>query len=249
MVDLNSNTSPPWVIAHRGFSAHYPENTHAAFTAALKAPIQAIETDIQMSKDQTALVFHNRTLLTVGGGLKRIRSHTASNLATVNAAHGHPVAAPEPLPKLDDVLSRYGQSCVWLLEIKRREPDPRRFQTLMDLVIDAVRRHQLADRVCILCYNLELLEYGHSRDASLRFVLNQDKCRFLPKASFLFAYSANIKHLNADFAQQVHESGKPLFTFTCNHERHLKKALSCGVNGVMSDNPAWLAEALKLHWK
>jgi glycerophosphoryl diester phosphodiesterase len=49
------------VAAHRGFRAHYPENTLAAFKASV-GRCHFIELDIQMSKDLVPVVFHDPTL-------------------------------------------------------------------------------------------------------------------------------------------------------------------------------------------
>ena len=50
------------IIAHRGLSASYPENTLVAFEAAKNAGIDWIETDISMLKDEELIVFHDKTL-------------------------------------------------------------------------------------------------------------------------------------------------------------------------------------------
>lgn len=49
------------IAAHRGFRAHYPENTLSAFKASLGC-CHFIELDIQMSKDFVPVVFHDSTL-------------------------------------------------------------------------------------------------------------------------------------------------------------------------------------------
>ena len=49
----------PWVIAHRGFSARYPENTLTAFTAALDAGADAIELDVTLTGDAVPVVLHD----------------------------------------------------------------------------------------------------------------------------------------------------------------------------------------------
>lgn len=49
----------PWAIAHRGNSAEAPENTAAAFDAALEAPIDGIELDVQMSADGVPVIHHD----------------------------------------------------------------------------------------------------------------------------------------------------------------------------------------------
>ncbi len=49
------------IAAHRGFRAHYPENTLSAFKASVGL-CHFIELDIQMSKDFVPVVFHDSTL-------------------------------------------------------------------------------------------------------------------------------------------------------------------------------------------
>ena len=50
------------MIAHRGFSARYPENTLLAFTKAMEAGVDGIETDLRLSKDAHPVLFHDDTL-------------------------------------------------------------------------------------------------------------------------------------------------------------------------------------------
>ena len=50
------------VIAHRGASADYPENTIPAFEAAADAKADLIELDYYHSKDQVPIVFHDQEL-------------------------------------------------------------------------------------------------------------------------------------------------------------------------------------------
>ncbi len=57
------------VIAHRGFSARYPDNSLAAFDAAIRAGADCIETDVRISPDGVIICAHdlvveaNRNLL------------------------------------------------------------------------------------------------------------------------------------------------------------------------------------------
>lgn len=50
------------LVAHRGYSQHFPENTMLAIQGALDAGAKSIEIDIQLSADKEAVVFHDRTL-------------------------------------------------------------------------------------------------------------------------------------------------------------------------------------------
>ncbi|QDQ28153.1 glycerophosphodiester phosphodiesterase [Chitinimonas arctica] len=48
------------LLAHRGYHAHCPENTLDAFAAALLLGFEGIETDVRVSADQEAVLFHDR---------------------------------------------------------------------------------------------------------------------------------------------------------------------------------------------
>jgi glycerophosphoryl diester phosphodiesterase len=57
----------PALIAHRGYAAHYPENTLPALDAAVAAGARFVEVDVQLSADAVPVLFHDR-------GLRRVCS-------------------------------------------------------------------------------------------------------------------------------------------------------------------------------
>ena len=58
------------VTAHRGSSEAAPENTIAAFNRALDAGVNAIETDIRLSRDGVPVLVHDENLLRVARARK-----------------------------------------------------------------------------------------------------------------------------------------------------------------------------------
>ena len=52
----------PIFIAHRGYTAKYPENTLIALDAARKSGAKYVEVDIQLSADRIPVLFHDRNL-------------------------------------------------------------------------------------------------------------------------------------------------------------------------------------------
>ena len=63
-----SNLAGVRILAHRGLVSEFvTENTIKAFTDAIAAGADVIETDIQVSKDSVALVFHDADLLRLAG--------------------------------------------------------------------------------------------------------------------------------------------------------------------------------------
>jgi glycerophosphoryl diester phosphodiesterase len=48
----------PELIAHRGDTLHYPDNTRPAFEAALRAGATYVEIDVQLTADRVPVLFH-----------------------------------------------------------------------------------------------------------------------------------------------------------------------------------------------
>jgi glycerophosphoryl diester phosphodiesterase len=61
MTFFDNFSTTHFIAAHRGFRAHFPEKSLAAFTAS-EGQCHFIELDIQMSKDLVPVVFHDPTL-------------------------------------------------------------------------------------------------------------------------------------------------------------------------------------------
>jgi len=73
------------LIAHRGYAAHFPENTIVGIGAAIEVGAQAVEIDIQLTADQVPVLFHDRELNRVCGVDGAIHDHTLQQLQTFRA--------------------------------------------------------------------------------------------------------------------------------------------------------------------
>lgn len=108
----------PQTIGHRGFKAIAPENTMAAFRAAVDAGVEAIETDLHLTRDGVVVLCHDETLQRCYGNKAKVRDldwSDISELRTLREPH-------EPMPRLVDLLSYLnepGLESIWLmLDIK-----------------------------------------------------------------------------------------------------------------------------------
>ena len=52
----------PVVLAHRGDSKRFPENTMPAFRSALQMKVDVIETDVHITKDGVVVIWHDDDL-------------------------------------------------------------------------------------------------------------------------------------------------------------------------------------------
>lgn len=108
-----------FIWAHRGASAVAPENTLAAFTAALEAGADGIELDVHLTRDGVPVVMHDETVDRTTNGSGRIRdlSHAEINTLDAGAWFG-PDWRGEKVPTLEDVLDGFADRLKLNVEVK-----------------------------------------------------------------------------------------------------------------------------------
>ena len=77
----------PRVVAHRGDSKYYPENTIPAFISAREIGVDVIETDVHLTRDGKIVIWHDPTLERNTNGKGTIESHTLSELKALDAGY------------------------------------------------------------------------------------------------------------------------------------------------------------------
>src|SRR3990172_9288447 len=107
----------PLIFAHRGASAHAPENTLAAFRRALDDGSPAIEFDVKLSADGHAVVIHDQTVDRTTDGHGRVRELTLEQLKALDAGGWFDSAfRGERIPTLDEVLASLDRRALMNIE-------------------------------------------------------------------------------------------------------------------------------------
>jgi len=119
------------VIAHRGASGQYPENTLLAFAKAREQGADALELDVRVTADGVPIVLHDPTLERTTNGVGMAARLSWTEVRRVDAGRG------ERIPTLAEVLAGFPTTPL-LVEIKEPEAGP--------AALDVLRRHRAADR-------------------------------------------------------------------------------------------------------
>src|SRR3954469_22899922 len=98
------------LFAHRGFHARAPENSMAAFEAAVALGVDGIETDVRLSGDGLPVIIHDRVT-----PARRAVSELARRDIEKDVGHS--------VPLLADILEAF-PDIAWNIEIKNREAWP-----------------------------------------------------------------------------------------------------------------------------
>ena len=68
------------IYAHRGSSGTHPENTIAAFQEAARLPIQGVEFDVHLSKDDEIVVIHDEKIDRTSNGIGFVKDLTVCTI-------------------------------------------------------------------------------------------------------------------------------------------------------------------------
>ena len=130
-----STKSNPWLerrvlnIAHQGGEHEAPSNTMFAFKEARRKGADVLEMDVQLTKDDEIVVFHDRTLDNRTNGSGAVNDKTLAEIKQLDAADNWPEhrgkAATDPdfrIPTLREVLEQFPNELI-NIEIKGLAPD------------------------------------------------------------------------------------------------------------------------------
>ena len=106
---LESLTKPT-IFAHRGASAHAPENTLASFELAVTQGAEAIELDAKLTADGQIVVFHDQTVNRTTNGSGKVLELPLAALKELDAGHWFDTSFQGiTIPTLEEVFEAVGR--------------------------------------------------------------------------------------------------------------------------------------------
>ena len=126
-------------IAHRGAAGITPENTKLAFLKALDLGADAIELDVQLTRDGECIVFHDETLERTTDGTGLVAETDFETISKLDAGSWFSASFKKlEVPTLEEVLKTIGGRTLINIELK---PDKTRVERLVKHVVTAVARY------------------------------------------------------------------------------------------------------------
>jgi glycerophosphoryl diester phosphodiesterase len=233
------------IFAHRGANQEAAENTRAAFDRALTYPIDGMETDVQLSRDEMPVLWHDRYLGKLDFPDKHIDDFDFSQLQALNfSRHFSRDAHPEGIVSLQSYLDAYRSRTRLLLEIKNREWElSARHENKIRQTLGMVGA-SIDDRIMISSFNLGSLIYAQQCRPGFPLVYNfeddqtlADARQVLNHQPFLHGLCLPIATLDAAMVQLLRGQGKSIAVYTCNSDAEIDQALALGVDILISDVP------------
>lgn len=255
---------------HRGARGLAPENTLEGFRRASRAGVDMVELDVQLSLDGEVVVIHDatvdRTTDWAGPGPGLVAGLRYAELARLDAGHSFTPdqGATFPyrgqgvqLPRLEEALVAF-PDLLFTVELKTAHPD------LVARVVEVVRRRApdrtvlaSADHAALRAVRRaapELVTSFSGREVRDFYLLS---CVGL--AGLLFRSSGRLLQMplwsdhdrgrglrlvTPRLLRAAHASGRAVHVWTVNDLETMRALIALGVDGITTDRPDLLAEAL-----
>lgn len=254
----------PRVVAHRGDSKYYPENTIPAFISAREIGVDVIETDVHLTRDGKIVIWHDPTLERNTNGKGTIESHTLSELKALDAGYTFTEDGGNTYP-----FRGKGVQLATLDEALKALPDTRfnidlksQEEEIVDSYLAVIRENRAEERVCTASFHLNNLKKLRAKDPELLTsistlevipLLMKQKMHLLPEhfaRKIIFQVPVKqygIKVITPSFVSDMHKREAVVMVWTINNEEEMEYLYSIGVDTIMTDDPRLLmATARKL---
>ena len=244
--------TPPLVIAHRGDSAHRPENTLAAFAGALELGVSAVELDIQLTRDGHVVVIHDVDLERTTSGRGDVRQLTLAEVRAVSA--GYPdrfggTWAGERVPTLAEALALLRERARAMIEIKAESVTQDETGGVEARAVEEIRRAGMVDTVALISFDqraiLRLRQLAPEISRGRIFGrTTADELLADARASASEVVLPHKSQLNDALVARVHAAGIKLATWVVDEPEELRELARFDLYGVGSNRPGVLLEAI-----
>lgn len=134
----------PIVMAHRGVSTLYPQNTLNGYILAYEMGATAIEIDVNITADKQLVMFHDSSLDNLTDGTGKITEKTLAELENINVDIYSSQGILEKIPTLDSVFAYFcDKDIIFMLDMKADAQG-------LPLVKELIDKYDMADQCLIM---------------------------------------------------------------------------------------------------
>jgi len=228
------------LFAHRGASAYAPQNTLPSFRKALEMKAEAIELDVQLTKDGVPVVIHDFVLNKTTDLTGFVHQTTWMEIRKADAGGWFSREFSGTLiPSLEEVLALVPPGVCLNVEIKSlsslKEPAAR---AVADLLIQEKGRNLI-----VSSFNHPVLKEYQSLmpEGRIGILTGSDLIDFpsYVETSGLkpFSLHPEASYLTKEYVETAHSRGWEVITYTINTREQGRILEEMGVDGIFSDYP------------
>lgn len=234
------------IIAHRGLSGFYPENTMLAFKKCLNLNIYGIELDVQKTKDNHLVVIHDEKVDRTFNGTGYIKNMNLKEIQSLKSNFkGYENNKDCKIPTLKEVLILFKPTNFIInIELKNSKI---RYKGLEEDVINLIKELEMEKRVIISSFSMTSLnrikklspKITRSYLVSERFYKYRLKNMIFCKALKNNSTYISPNHIFTDkkFIKKCHRRDFQILCYTVDDIEEYERLLKLKVDGIFTNFP------------
>lgn len=219
----------PLIYAHRGSSFDHPENTRAAFMAAISDGADGFECDLRLTKDNQVVIWHDSNML-------RMANHKAVVAHTDYSEMKEIYPDLMLLNELLEMASEHKKALA--LETKHPVPSGNEVENKIMELISPYKNLDIA----LLSFSWLAIEKVAKSETNIETValVNPLNATIMNRFSSAKSFAPSIEEIrnHPEIVAKYQSEGKRVFVWTVNDLVDLKLCAQLGVDVVITDMPA-----------
>lgn len=237
------------IIAHRGFSGKYPENTMLAFSKAVEIGAEGIELDVHFTKDGEIVIIHDETIDRTTDGTGFVRDYTYEELSRFNA-YGRFEGQFEfqKIPTLREYfeLVKDVEGFITNIELKTGIFE---YEGIEKAVIDLVKEFGLEDRTILSSFNHFTVMRCKEYDPSIKTGFLVESW-IIGMGEYTKSHDIDCVHpifvnLKPELYAEMKNAGREVNTWTVNEYEDIRRLADMGVDALIGNYPDRMIELLR----
>ncbi|NIV92440.1 hypothetical protein GWN42_06455 [candidate division KSB1 bacterium] len=227
-------------FAHRGYTGEAPENSLAAFRAAIELGVDGIELDVRTCKTGEVMVFHDPTLarMTNGRGFVKNKSLSELKSLTINSQNSK---LKEALPTLEEVIELVKGKVFLNVEIKTKGLPKDHIE---GKVVEILRHYGIEHQTIVSSFNPIVIRRLRKIDDQIMTGYLVDKNFTFPSSEIPLSKLAGARAIHLEeslvkdkLIEKIHDAGFLTIVWGVNDFNMMKKLIELGVHGIITDKP------------
>ena len=240
------------LIAHRGASAYYPENTLPSFEGAIATGADMVELDVQLTSDKKVVVFHDEKISRCTDGSGRIADYTLVSLKKLDAGSWFNKDFKNTrIPTLAEVLDICKNKIAVNIEIKTEAISKMFFGGIEEKCLKIVEQIGMREHVVFSSFDPRAIMHLKQIDNTTAVAVLFNKKHYGSKLPSEImesvgadAFNCSVSDFNKKWLANIKSKEIPVNIYTVNDEKNMKKYFDMGVNGIFTNKPDVLKKVL-----
>lgn len=231
---LRYNGREVFIIAHRGGGGLFPENTLAAFIGVQEIGVDAVECDVQLTRDGKLAVIHDADLKRLAGIDVQVREMDSREIKRMKLKNG------EKILLLEDLLGKISIPIV--IELKSAD-------TISSLFGILEKNPELLRKCIFISFFHEALyalkqKFPEASCGALLAGFPMDPVSMVKQCG-CDTIALNYEGLTKDYVDKCHQGGIRVSVWAPSDSDGIRSSLNAGVDAIASDRPDLVIEMVK----